>query len=41
MSEFQTFSLSVAKGNGIEGLLPVVEKELIHYEILEALGKSK
>lgn len=41
MSDFQAFSLSVARNNGIEGLLPVVEKELIHYEILEAMGKSK
>lgn len=41
MSDFQSFSLSVARNNNVESLLPVVEKELIHYEILEALGKSK
>ncbi len=40
-SDFQAFSLRVARSNEIEALLPVVEKELIHYEILQALGESK
>ncbi|NGM16758.1 hypothetical protein GMI70_01815 [Eggerthellaceae bacterium zg-893] len=41
MNDFQAFSLQVARSNEIEALLPVVEKELIHYEILQALGESK
>ncbi len=41
MSDFQAFSLQVARSNEIEALLPVVEKELIHYEVLQALGESK
>ena len=34
---FKEFARSVARDNGVESLLPVVEKELIHYDIVRAL----
>lgn len=40
MSEFREFSAKVARQSGVEALLPVVEKELIHYDILQALSQS-
>lgn len=40
MSDFQEFSKKVAVRNNVEALLPVVEKELIHYDILQALAQS-
>ena len=38
---FKEFARSVARDNGVESLLPVVEKELIHYDIVRALDESK
>ena len=38
---FKEFVRSVARDNGVESLLPVVEKELIHYDIVRALDESK
>ncbi|MEC4176907.1 nucleotidyl transferase AbiEii/AbiGii toxin family protein [Adlercreutzia sp. R7] len=40
MSDFLEFSRKVAVRNKVEDLLPVVEKELIHYDILRALAQS-
>lgn len=39
--DFKEFALSVARNNDVESLLPVVEKELIHYDIVRALDESK
>ncbi|WP_304427250.1 nucleotidyl transferase AbiEii/AbiGii toxin family protein [uncultured Adlercreutzia sp.] len=39
--DFKEFALQVARGNGVESLLPVVEKELIHYDIIRALDESR
>lgn len=41
MNDFRAFALAVARGSKAESLLPIVEKELIHYDILCALDKSK
>lgn len=38
--DFKDFALNVARNNEVESLLPVVEKELIHYDIVRALDES-
>lgn len=39
-TDFEGFARSVAARHQLEGILPVVEKELIHYDILQALDAS-
>ena len=39
--DFKEFAVSVARAQGVESLLPIVEKELIHYDIIQALDESK
>lgn len=38
--DFKSFALEIAQREGSESLLPVIEKELIHYDILKALDDS-
>jgi predicted nucleotidyltransferase component of viral defense system len=38
--EFRPFAESIATARGQEALLPVIEKELLHYEIMLALDKA-
>lgn len=40
-TDFRDFAKEVARRNSVEPMLPVVEKELIHYEIMRALDQSK
>lgn len=37
---FSAFAAEVAHRNGLEAMLPVVEKELLHYDIMHALDAS-
>lgn len=39
-TDFEEFARNVAARHQLEGILPVVEKELIHYDILQALDAS-
>lgn len=39
-TDFEGFARSVAARHQLEGILPVVEKELSHYDILQALDAS-
>jgi len=40
-SNFRSLALSIAQEKGYAALLPVLEKELLHYEILAAMDKSR
>ena len=39
-SDFRNFAREVATRRGVEGMVAVVEKELVHYDILQALDRS-
>lgn len=38
--DFKKFAEDVARRGEVEALLPIVEKELIHYDIIRALDES-
>lgn len=39
--DFKKFAENVARRGEVEALLPIVEKELIHYDIIRALDESR
>ena len=39
--DFKKFAEDVARRGEVEALLPIVEKELIHYDIIRALDESR
>ena len=39
--DFKKFAEDVARRGEVEALLPIVEKELIHYDIIRALDESQ